>query len=397
MPKKQKDNRYRAKVTIPGVGPVYVSAKTVRELEEKKQAVRARLTDNSRRLNITFHQLVIEWWTAFKQPRIKSQSTENNYRCVINCHVLPFFPEKQLLRAVQRKDLQTCLDACAGKSASTVTKTHSVLRGAIHYALAEGLLSVDISASLFEPEKSVPEEKHALTSEQRAAVLRTISESPDGIMFALLYYLGIRRGEMLGLKWGDVDFNRRFVRIQRSVSYLADKNGTLHAPKTERSKRIVPMPQELVNILLPLHGKSESYVCSADNGKHVLPSSVFAQKWARLLLDSAPALCQLAPDVQARMEAAQKQGRKPETPSLRHENYQFYVTPHTFRHNYITACVAAGFPPEVTMRLVGHTSYQTTVNIYTHLQEKEEQLPDVDLSQALDAQSTHPSFAAPRL
>ncbi len=48
-------------------------------------------------------------------------------------------------------------------------------------------------------------------------------------------------------------------------------------------------------------------------------------------------------------------------------DYKADVTPHTFRHTYITACVLAGIPAEYTMRIVGHADYTTTINIYTHI------------------------------
>lgn len=100
MPKKQKDGRYRGKVTVPGVGAVYVSGRTTRELEQAKKAARERLLGGHLKDTVTFRQLVVNWWNEFKLPRVKTTSTRNNYRTAINRYVLPCFPGKQLLRAV---------------------------------------------------------------------------------------------------------------------------------------------------------------------------------------------------------------------------------------------------------------------------------------------------------
>ena len=152
MPKKQKDGRYRAKVTpAPGEKPVYVSARTLRELNEKKQYVLTHYRDGLKPRDITFQALVVEWFEVIKRPRIRSRSTLQNYRNIINAHVLPYFPPQQLLRAVRRADLQRCLDACAGMSSIIGSLTRSVLVHAVRYALTENLLDVDISAALMLP------------------------------------------------------------------------------------------------------------------------------------------------------------------------------------------------------------------------------------------------------
>ncbi len=389
MPKKQKDGRYRAKVTIPGAGPVYVSGRTTKELEQAKKAARENLLGVRAKADITFRQLVITWWNDFKLPRVKTASTRNNYRAAINRHVLPFFPEKQLLRAVQRKDLQACLDMCAGMSRGVIEYVSAVLRGAVRYGLSEGMITSHIAASLLPPEGKHPPNKTAFNPEQSNRVLKAASESPDGLILYLLYYLGIRRGELLGLQWGDVDFNRRVVRICRSISFIEPKGESkIHKPKTERGKRSVPLPQALYDVLLPVRGQPEHYIISSDGGKSHLTEFGFTRKWTDLMI--ACGFTAPSAKYQRRIDAALKQGKEPPPPgSVR--DYDLLVTPHAFRHNYVTACVLAGIPPEVTMRIVGHADYQTTVNIYTHIQEQQLKESTVDLACVLEPSSV-PAF-----
>lgn len=382
MPKKQKDGRYRAKVTIPGAGPVYVSGRTTKELEQAKKAARENLLGVRAKADITFRQLVITWWNDFKLPRVKTASTRNSYRTAINRYVLPFFREKQLLRAVRRKDLQDCLDMCSGRSTGTIEYVTAVLRGAVRYGLSEGMISSDIAASLLLPEGKQPTQKTSFNPEQSNRVLHVAGESQDGLILYLLYYLGLRRGEMLGLQWGDVDFNRRTVRICRSISFSESSGESeIHEPKTERGKRSVPLPQALYDVLMTVRGQPEHYIVSSDGGKSHLPKNIFYRKWAELMIScgfTAPSA-----QYQRREEAALKQGKEPPPPgSVR--DYTLLVTPHAFRHNYVTACVLAGIPPEVTMRIVGHANYQTTVNIYTHIQEQQIQDSAADLASMLE-------------
>ena len=70
LPTKQKDNRYRTKVVVAdGEKPVWISARTQRELEEKKRLVRETYIGGSAPRNVTFHAMVIEWFNVIKKPR----------------------------------------------------------------------------------------------------------------------------------------------------------------------------------------------------------------------------------------------------------------------------------------------------------------------------------------
>jgi len=350
MPKKQKDGRYRTKIVIvKEQKPIWISGRTLRELEEKKCRIREKYIDGIKPRSVTFHALVIEWFEIFKKPRIKTRSTLANYQNAINLHLLPYFPEKQLIQAVRRADLQRCLDACTGMSITPCKLVRSILKSVMKYALAEKLISTDPSISLYLPVCRQTAFRNAFTPEQEDALLKTASYSPDGLMIYLLYFTGIRRGEMLGLQWGDFDWENRLIHIQRSVDLSAQSVSSL---KTAAANRYVPIPETLEAILFPLRGASEEWLI-AGKKNHPLTASEFRLKWNRLM-----------------MQAGCDQ-----------------ITPHWFRHNYITACVAAGIPPEVTMRIAGHSSYQTTINIYTHLQNEQLQKACVNLAGVLRGDS----------
>ena len=90
-------------------------------------------------------------------------------------------------------------------------------------------------------------------------ILKTIKTQPEGLLLGVLYYPGLRRGEALGLKWGDFDWKEDQVHIQRDIdySYPTACEGTL---KTEAADRFVPVPQKLKKILLEKEGEPEEYV-----------------------------------------------------------------------------------------------------------------------------------------
>lgn len=377
MPKKQKDGRYRAKITIDGQ-PVYVSAHSKRELDEKKAYVRAHYRDGVRPRDLTIHALVLEWFNTFKRPRIKAASTLNNYLNVINLHILPYFSDKQLVRAVRRADLQKCLDAASGYCSLVSSLALSVLRHAFDYALTENMISVDPTRGLLLPEHPHPTEKDAFTPEQVDSILRVASSSPDGLMLYLLYYLGLRKGEMLGLQWGDFDWQKQMVHIQRDIDH---NDRTISAPvvgdlKSAAADRWVPVPDVLRDILLPLRSLPHLYLVSTRNGTP-LTSTVYRTRFTRLMLECG--FAHLSDRYHKRCDQRRTEGKKVLSPNLAYD-YDLTVTAHWFRHNYITALVDAGVPAEVTMRIVGHADYQTTINIYTHISEIRKRVAVIKLS-----------------
>ena len=382
MPKKQKDGRYRTKIVVSeGEKPVWVSGRTLREFEENKRLVRETYIDGVKPREITFHAAVIEWFEVIKRPRIKRPSTLNNYRNAINLHLLPCFPEQQLLRAVRRADLQRCLDKLAGASSTPIVLVKSIMRKVMAYALAERMILTDPSALLTEPEHSTPAKKDAFTPEQEDKLLGVAASASDGLMIYLLYYLGCRRGEMLGLQWGDINWDTQMVHIQRQVDFnrrtKADKGED--ATKTPSGDRWVPIPDELSALLRPLRSLPHLYIVSTKDNQPI-KDSMFRTRWTRMML--AAGYATLSAKYYDKVARCKRAGKPCNNPNLAYD-YDVQITPHWFRHNYITACVLADVPAEVTMRIVGHTDYRTTINIYTHIQNEQKKRAAVSLAGVL--------------
>lgn len=362
-PKKRK----RAKVMVDG-HPVYVSGKTKRELEEKKRFVRERYIGGIRPREMTFHELVVEWFETFKKPYIRAESTLNNWRNAINNHVLPYFPPLQMVQAVRRADLQRCIDQTAGMSNVITDLTCSVIRHAFDYAMAEGMIMINPAASLIKPKPPESREKDALTPDQETALLRTAARSEFGLMLYLLYYLGVRRGEMLGLRWEDFDWKKKAVHIQRDIDFntRSSSKAVVGDLKTSAADRWVPLPDELIEILAPLRGLPHMYLISAGNNQP-LTANLYRNRWNHLMKDAG--FLELSDTYLEKVERWKAAGKKIIAPNIAYD-YKPTITAHWLRHHYITAKVEAGERPEVIMSIVGHADYTTTINIYTHIKNR---------------------------
>ena len=366
---KKDKKRLRAKVTIPGVEkPVWVDGYSQAELNRNKEKAKQQYIDGIKMRDITFHELVIEWFTLYKKPKIKAKSTLNNWTNAINRHLLPYFSDKQLARAVKRSDLQACVDQTKGMSYIVTALVCSAIKHSFEYAIADGIMVHNPSLFLVKPNPPQSKSKLPLTIEQENSILDAAARNEYGLMIYLLYYLGLRRGEMLGLQWGDFDFNKKVVHIQRDIDFNATGNSSVAVIgdlKTERADRLVPLPDDLISILSPLRGLHNTFLVQEDGT--FLTQNKYRTRYNKIMRDAG--LLTVKDSYYKKVERWEKAGKPIIAPNLSYD-YDCEITAHQFRHHYITAKVEAGERPEVIMAIVGHKDYSTTINVYTHIKNR---------------------------
>ena len=356
MPKRKTPYRSKVKVGVDQDGkPInkWIQGRTRAELQAAREAVIAKyITGEALSEDRLFGDYASEWYRIRKAPFV-SASTKESYRTALNKDLLPILGDRNL-RAVTSMELQELVNKYEGKSKSKITDVIATLRGVFRSALSDRLVSVDPTASLVRPRAKAPAEKLTLTPQQREALETVCRTHPNGHYLALLYYLGCRPGEARGLQWQDIDWEHRRVSIQRDIDY---KDGSAPGKlKNRASYRSVPLPAPLAAILRPLRGLPDTYVAHGERGPDKpLSKSTSDRNWVRLMM--AAGLVVPAPSPNKFV---------PSDP--RHDHHPV-ITPHALRHNYIPMCWEHGLDPYETMKLVGHASIKTTMDIYTHLSE----------------------------
>ena len=331
-----------------------VSGATPEELEIAKQACKEHyLYGRQIPEDKLFYEYAENWYRLKKEPFISSAS-RSSYKSMFVRHLLPVFG-LQHLTAIDANQLQGFLNEFAGTSKSTITLCVGILKSIFSCAYAEGIIPRDPSVALVRPKSITRNERRPLTPDEIKRILHIAHNHPDGLLLAVLYYTGVRRGEALGLKWGDFDFTEDQVHIQRDINFTGPtaQEGSL---KTAAADRYIPIPPELKELLLKQKGAAGDYVFKAGNGRP-LSQATFKRIWCRLMLAA---------------DCVEWREKKPNTSR---ENdilkcIKPIITPHYFRHNYITLLYEAGVDPLIAMKISGHSDYQTTASVYTHIRDE---------------------------
>lgn len=347
---KQQDGRYRAKVTVgkdmSGKSVVkYVSGRTKKELESAKEAVRQEyITGQSASKDALFGPYAIQWYNAYKKPTIK-ESAQSGYKTALNKHILPVLGDRRLT-AISAMDLQELLNSKGNTCVTIIENVYHVLESVFKCAYTEGIIPRDVTVGLVKPSKE-KESRRALTDAETEAA-KVLMHQEGGLIIALLYYTGMRIGEALGLQWEHVDFKEKRIWIKQQAHA---KTHSISAPKTDESIRYVPMPTELMDMLLPLRGVPKAYVYPGPGGSFWPATSAY-RLWGTLMMR----LYEIDPSIEV----------KPGT-----ENMSI-LTPHYFRHNYASILYNAGVDVLSAQKFLGHANVKVTLEIYSHLSKEKQ-------------------------
>jgi len=344
MPK-QKDGRYRAKITVGHDAdgkPIvkYASGKTKKELEAAKEELRRAFVTGAiqAQRDVLFNVYALEWYEAYKKKAL-SESSRACYASIFNAHILPAFSGRQL-RAITAVELQSFLNSKAGMSVSSLGYMKSILIGIYRTAYTHGIVDRDPTIGLTKP-RAKKESKRALTKAETAASLKVGWEHPEGLLLLILYYTGLRIGEVLGLQWGDYDAKARTISVRRDIDFRTNSVGEL---KTDYSRRVVPVPDELARALDPVRGLKGVFILQSPETHSFLSQSTYKRRWARLM--------------KAMIDA---------DPTIEAEDGRSILTPHYYRHNYASVLYNAGVDILSAQKYLGHSDVKTTLQIYSHL------------------------------
>jgi integrase len=281
-------------------------------------------------------------WIVTVRPRLRAATHREYARHVADYwRPLAGIPLTKLTPATVEKTMAGLLER--GLAAQTVRHARSTLRRALHDAQRDGLLTRNVAA-LARPPRIVRREMRSLTPAEVARLLAATADDPHGPLFAVAVGSGLRLGELLGLRWTDVDLDGRTLVVRRSLSRAHAGGYELAEPKTARSRRTVMLPAVAVDGLR--RQKARQAVAQLAAGSAWQGGGlVFADPVGRPL---APSEVSRAFHVVA-------------------ERLGLSVRLHDLRHTAASLMLAGGVPLKVVSEALGHSSIAITADVYSHV------------------------------
>ena len=193
---------------------------------------------------ITVAEFLDRFETDWATVHLSARSAQR-YRGVLN-HVRPNLGEAQLqkLRPADIAALYAALTR-AGLAPRSIRLIHNVLHKALSQGKTWGIIR-DNPADLARPPKAPDRETPMLQPDQAAAVLDRLRGKPLYLLASLALGTGMRRNEMLGLRWGDVDLDAGRLTIEQALEQTAAHGIRVKGPKTKHGRRTISLPAHLV-------------------------------------------------------------------------------------------------------------------------------------------------------
>lgn len=300
---------------------------------------------------VTVGEFLDRWIKDYAWPNLAPRTAEG-YEHIIRRHIVPSLGSITLTQLkpehMQRYYAEKlACGRCDGKgslSAKTVRHHHITLHDALECAVKWGLLSrnpLDATA----PPRPQAHEMHTLDEEKLLAFLEAARPTPYYHIFHLALFTGMRRSEILALRWQDVDLLMGQVSVNRTLHHLRDGSTVFRPPKTAKGRRMIALSPSAALALNEHREKQEAMFAAL--GKSLQDSDlVFCD------LDGKP----LLPDTitHAWIKLARRMGLGG-------------IRLHDARHTHASLMLKQGISPKIVQERLGHASIQLTLDTYSHV------------------------------
>lgn len=372
MPKysKQANGLYRAKVSLGGGKYKWLSAHTPKELDAKIQDLKLKL---GKGIDVGAEKETFLFW-AERWLSLKKLSVSNgrytSYKCRIDkmteLHNIP-------IAKITVADIQEIINSTAedGAAAKTLKEYKSVFSQVCDYAIVSRVMDFNPAKGVIIPQVDPPEERRALTkTEQSWIAAPTDHRVHIGAM--IMMYAGLRRGELLALTWSDIDIPGRRITVNKAMVMVDGKPEIKNRTKTKAGMRVVNIPRVLADFLAEEKKKATTLLVMTNNDG----SAISGDNWRRLWKSYMQELNFKFGDFSGIMVEDKNGNSVPyKKPNSRFAPDKVPMvipefTAHWLRHTFITNLYMAGVDVITASKQAGHADIQTTMDIYTHLDDE---------------------------
>lgn len=305
----------------------------------------------TRKTNKSIGEWMDEWVSTYL-PNAE-ETTIIGYKTKIRCYIKPALGDIQI-KSLRAEHVQKMINDMhsRGLSPKNIRDTFNNINAAMKKAVATHLIPYNPCEGV-----ALPKLKKYRAKVYSPDMIHTLLEAVTGtdmyLPILLLVTVGLRRGELLALRWSDIDFDRNLLKVRNNM--VCGENGyIIKSPKSEAGIRDIHIGDDVANALKSareqyLRDKAKygkgfqdlNFIIRQNDGSPISPNAM-TRKWRRFIESN-------------------------DLPSIRL---------HDLRHSNATALIQAGVSPKVVQQRLGHADVNITLNTYTHV------LPDMDIAAA---------------
>ena len=283
-----------------------------------------------------FTDYMAQWYSLYCEKRMKP-TTLACIRGYMKNHYGPAFKDLHL-HEFDPQIIQEFLNDRSHMAKKTLKDMLMWLRQILDYAVEDGYLARNPAHSkrVKIPSQKVTE-RVALTREEFEDIHRNLSklQPKDALFIALAMYTGMRRGEILGLKDTDIDYDEGVIHVRRSATYPRVNRAIVDTPKTHSGYRKIP----ILSMLMPFLPKTQE-------DRYLFEGEIEGEPLSHQQLVNTMKRIKRTIDLHG-------------------------ATPHSLRHTFITFMNNSGMDIKTIQTIAGHASADITMNRYTHAQDSQ--------------------------
>jgi integrase len=299
----------------------------------------------------TLGEYLERWLKEYCWPNLSPRTSEG-YESIIRCHLIPALGKipltqlkpEHLQRYYSEKLLGGRYDGKGALTHTTVSHHHTCIHRALKMALRWGLINRNPADSIAAP-RPQSSEMHTMNEDEVNRFLNAADNTPYYELFYLALYTGMRRSELLALKWFDVDLLLCQISVTHSLHHLRTGEIIFRQPKTAKGRRMISLSpsvalllqeykdkQSIRRAMMGTELKDEDLIFSDFQGKPLLPDTV-SHFWLKLI----------------RRIGLEK------------------IRLHDARHTHASLLLKAGIHPKIVQERLGHATISTTLDLYSHV------------------------------
>lgn len=366
----RKDGRYQARYTFNGKRCT-IYGKNLKEVQRKLRDARYEIDHGiyAKPDRITVDSWYKTWLKEYRENVVRETTIIGNKKCYE--HIKPEIGHMKL-QSVRPEHIQRILNKMKreGYSGGYIENTRQTMNMIFHQAHMNGIIITNpVERSILPKVETKAENLHrrALTEWEQKAFLECAAKRKPfyADIFFVGFSTGMRVGEINGLEWQDIDFDKMEIHVNGTMIKVAGKEYYKGPVKTGESKRTIPMLPEIAKRLRK-HKTEQAKLRMMLGNKWEpvkgLEHLVFTTMFGKPLLSLS-----VGRYINSTVNAVNRSEEKRATAEHRKPELMETFCPHSMRHTFATRALERGISPKVVQSYLGHSTIDVTMNIYTHV------------------------------